>query len=162
MSAEQSGQRAPAGLADTSVFIARENGRPVGRLPDRISVSVVTVGELQLGVLLATDRRTRALRGATLDVARRSDPIPLTEAIMQSWAVIAQACTVSGVARRIQTFDALIAATAENPLDASAVDFKTTAGRLTGQPRMKIEALAHFVRRARQNGASITLTAFRE
>ncbi|HRY01799.1 MAG TPA: hypothetical protein P5256_01645 [Beijerinckiaceae bacterium] len=57
---------------------------------------------------------------------------------------------------------ALIAATAENPLDASAVDFKTTAGRLTGQPRMKIEALAHFVRRARQNGASITLTAFRE
>ena len=112
MSAERSGQRAPAGLADTSVFIARENGRPVGGLPDRISVSVVTVGELQLGVLLATDRRTRALRGATLDVARRSDPIPLTEAIMQSWAVIAQACTVSGVAKRIQTFDALIAATA--------------------------------------------------
>ncbi len=112
MSARPAADRAPAALADTSVFIARESGRRLERLPDRIAVSVVTVGELQLGVLLARDRRTRALRGATLDLARRSDPIPLTEAVMDAWAAIAEVCVASGVAKRVQTFDALIAATA--------------------------------------------------
>jgi predicted nucleic acid-binding protein len=32
------------GLLDTSVFIARESGRPLGELPDRVAVSVVTIG----------------------------------------------------------------------------------------------------------------------
>lgn len=112
MSAERAGDQAPAALADTSVFIARESGRRLEGLPGRIALSVVTVGELQLGVLLAEDRRTRALRGATLDLARRSDPIPLTEAIMESWAAIAQACMTSGAGKLVRTFDALIAATA--------------------------------------------------
>ncbi len=37
------------GLADTSLFIARESNRPVdaARLPDELAVSVVTVGELR-------------------------------------------------------------------------------------------------------------------
>ena len=38
------------GLLDTSVFVAREDGRPLGELPERVAVSVVTIGELQLGV----------------------------------------------------------------------------------------------------------------
>lgn len=29
--------------------------RPLGQLPDRVTVSVVTIGELQLGVLTAGD-----------------------------------------------------------------------------------------------------------
>jgi len=41
----------PAGLLDTSVFIAREVDRPLAELPDRVTVSVVTIGELELGVL---------------------------------------------------------------------------------------------------------------
>jgi hypothetical protein len=45
----------PAGLLDTSVFIAREVERPLGELPDRVTVSVVTIGELELGVLSAVD-----------------------------------------------------------------------------------------------------------
>ncbi len=41
------------GLADTSVFIARESGRPidVALLPDELGVSVVTIGELRVGSL---------------------------------------------------------------------------------------------------------------
>ena len=40
------------GLADTSVFIAREAGRPIleDSLPERIAVSVITIGELRAGV----------------------------------------------------------------------------------------------------------------
>jgi hypothetical protein len=35
------------GLLDTSVLIAREGGRAPVCLPERVAVSVVTIGELQ-------------------------------------------------------------------------------------------------------------------
>ena len=35
-------------IADTSVFIAREAGRPLEELPDEIAVSVVTAAELEV------------------------------------------------------------------------------------------------------------------
>ena len=43
------------GLADTTVFIAAESGRTahLDRLPDRLAVSVITIGELRAGVLAA-------------------------------------------------------------------------------------------------------------
>jgi hypothetical protein len=37
-----------AGLLDTSIFIAREEEMPLTELPDRVAISVVTIGELQL------------------------------------------------------------------------------------------------------------------
>ena len=43
---------AERGLLDTSVFIARERGRRLGDLPAAAAVSVVTVAELHLGVLM--------------------------------------------------------------------------------------------------------------
>jgi predicted nucleic acid-binding protein len=47
------------GLADTTLFIAREANRPLdaAALPDEIGVSVITVGELRAGVLAAGDFR---------------------------------------------------------------------------------------------------------
>ena len=59
-----------SGLLDTSVFIARETERPLGELPGRVAVSVVTIGELQLGVLNAADAASRARRADTLALAR--------------------------------------------------------------------------------------------
>lgn len=101
-----------AGLLDTSVFIARENGRPLGELPDRIAVSVVTIGELQLGVLNAPDDAARARRADTLALARSADPIPISEAVMVAWAHLVADCRAAGVHRTIRLTDALIAATA--------------------------------------------------
>lgn len=101
-----------AGLLDTSVFIARETGRPLGELPDRVAVSVVTIGELQLGVLKASDDATRARRADTLSLARSADPIPISEAIMSSWARLVADCQAVGIHRTIKLTDALIAATA--------------------------------------------------
>ena len=106
------GAREPVGLADTSIFIARESGRSLGTLPARVAVSVVTIGELQLGVLVAADRETRARRAGTLAVARRSDPIPISEGVMSNWARLARACGEAGMARKVKVLDALIAATA--------------------------------------------------
>jgi hypothetical protein len=102
----------PAGLLDTSVFIARESGRALGVLPERVAVSVVTIGELQLGVLCAGDAERRARRADTLALARSADPIPISEAVMVAWARLVADCRAAGVQRVVKLTDALIAATA--------------------------------------------------
>jgi predicted nucleic acid-binding protein len=102
----------PAGLLDTSVFIARESGRPLGELPERVAVSVVTIGELQLGVLNATDDDARARRADTLALARSADPVPISESVMTAWARLVADCKAAGVHRTVRLTDALIAATA--------------------------------------------------
>ncbi len=101
-----------SGLLDTSVFIARETARPLGRLPDRVAVSVVTIGELELGVLAAEEETTLARRADTLALARESDPIPVSEAVMSAWARLVVDCRRAGVHRTVRLTDALIAATA--------------------------------------------------
>jgi predicted nucleic acid-binding protein len=100
------------GLLDTSVFIAREDGRALGQLPDRVAVSVITIGELQLGVLNASDEDTRAQRADTLSLARAADPIPISEAVMVSWARLLADCRSAGIHSTVRLTDALIAATA--------------------------------------------------
>ncbi|CAN5216912.1 PIN domain-containing protein [soil metagenome] len=103
---------AAIGLADTSIFIAREGGRSLGELPSRLAVSVVTIGELQLGVLNAGDSERKARRADTLALARAADPIPITEPVMVAWARLVADCRAAGVHRTVKLTDALIAATA--------------------------------------------------
>jgi predicted nucleic acid-binding protein len=100
------------GLLDTSVFIARETRRPLGELPDRVAVSVVTIGELQLRVLGAPDADSRARRGDTLALARTADPIPISEPVMTTWARLVADCRAAGIHWMVKLTDALIAATA--------------------------------------------------
>ena len=101
-----------AGLLDTSVFIARESGRPLGELPGQVAVSVVTIGELQLGVNMAGDPEQRARRADTLALARNAEPLPISEAVMEAWARLIADCRNAGVQRFVKLTDALIAATA--------------------------------------------------
>lgn len=98
------------GLLDTSVFIGNESGRPVGTLPDEGAISVVTVGELELGVLAATDPEIRSQRAGTLALARAADPLPVTDATMSRFARIVHDCRTAGV--RPTVLDTIIAATA--------------------------------------------------
>jgi predicted nucleic acid-binding protein len=101
-----------AGLLDTSVFIGREVKRILGELPEHVAVSVITIGELQLGVLAADDDDVRARRADTLALARNADPIPISEAVMVAWARLVADCRAAGVQRTVKLTDALIAATA--------------------------------------------------
>ena len=103
---------APAGLLDTSVFIARETGRPlrVDELPDQLAVSVITIGELRAGVLAANDVDTRDRRLATLTAALTLDPVPVDEAVAQSWASLRIRLRDLGL--RMPVNDSWIAATA--------------------------------------------------
>ncbi len=101
-----------SGLLDTSVFIARETGRPLDELPAHVAVSVVTIGELQLGVLAAREASARTRRADTLALARAADPIPVSEAVMVAWARLVIDCRRAGIHRTVKLTDALIAATA--------------------------------------------------
>lgn len=98
-------------LADTSLFIAVEQDRPVSdRPPERVAVSVVTVGELRLGVLAAQDGPTRARRLETLSAVTALDPIPVDEEVAHAWAVLCLALRDAG--KRMPINDSWIAATA--------------------------------------------------
>jgi predicted nucleic acid-binding protein len=119
-----------AGLLDTSVFIARENGRPLGELPERVAISAVTIGELQLGVLSASNDEVRARRADTLALARAADPLPLSEAVMVTWARLVADCRAAGIQRAVRLTDAMIAATAVEhglPVVAQDGDFERIA-----------------------------------
>jgi predicted nucleic acid-binding protein len=112
------------------VFIAREVDRPLGQLPERVAVSVITIGELELGVLAAVDEASLARRADTLALARESDPIPVTEAVMTAWARLVIDCRRTGVHRTVRLTDALIAATAIAhglPVVAQDADFDQIA-----------------------------------
>ena len=97
-------------IADTSVFIARESGRPVGALPGELAVSVITIGELRAGVLTATDVVTRDRRLATLTVAQAFDPVPIDEGVAAAWARLR--VLLRDADRRMPLNDSWIAATA--------------------------------------------------
>lgn len=98
-------------VADTSVFIAREAGRPLGDLPDEIAVSVITTAELELGVLRAVEPGVRARRLATLAQVRAEYPLlPIDDATASCFARIADEERRAG--RRLRRHDTWIAATA--------------------------------------------------
>jgi predicted nucleic acid-binding protein len=101
-----------AGLADTSVFIADESGRPLRleHLPDEIAVSAITIGELRAGVLAAQDVDIRDQRLHTLLRARELRPIPIDEAVAEAWAKLRIMLRDRGL--RMPINDSWIAATA--------------------------------------------------
>jgi predicted nucleic acid-binding protein len=101
-----------AGLADTSLFIAEETGRPIRgeRLPDDLAVSVVTIGELRAGVLAADTLGVRDRRLATLTRVLTLEPVPIDQPIAEAWATLRLELRDAGL--RMGVNDSWIAATA--------------------------------------------------
>jgi predicted nucleic acid-binding protein len=98
-------------VADTSIFIAQETGRELGDLPEKIAISVITVAELELGVLRAVDADARARRLSTLSRVQATYPLlPIGPEIASCFARIAAAERSRG--RRLRLHDTWIAATA--------------------------------------------------
>ena len=102
----------PVGLLDTSIFIAQEIGRDldVSRLPTEQEVSVVTLAELEAGVLAAQNAFDRNRRRATLDRVTRQDPLLIDAAVASRWADLRTHLAQTN--RRIPVNDLWIAATA--------------------------------------------------
>lgn len=99
------------GVVDTSVFIGREAGRELAALPEELAVSVVTIAELELGVLRARDAATRSQRLATLGQVRAEyRPLPIDDRVASCYARLADEARTAG--RRVRQNDTWIAATA--------------------------------------------------
>lgn len=98
-------------VLDTSVFIAREQQRPLGALPDEVAVSVVTISELRHGVLAAVGHEQTACRLSALETARRiAKPLAIDERVGDELARLRVSLQAAGRSMRIM--DAWIAATA--------------------------------------------------
>lgn len=99
------------GLIDTSVFVGVEASRlDITDLPDQIAVSVVTLAELRLGVLLARGVSARQRRLSTLQFASSLNPVPIDIDVAGEWTRITAELRQSE--RRAPINDVWIAATA--------------------------------------------------
>ena len=106
--ATESAQR---GVLDTSVFIAKEAGRPLAELPDMAAVSVITLAELHLGVLMAKGSAVRAQRLRTLTMVQNTfEPLPIDSDVARTFAELVAEARRYG--KRPRIMDTWIAATA--------------------------------------------------
>ena len=118
------------GLADTSLFIAWEGVRQLrAEPPEQLAVTVVTLGELRLGVLMADDLEARDRRLATLQLASSLEPLPIDQVVADAWAALV--ASLRHDQKRMPINDSWIAATAiahDMPVVTQDDDFDVVAG----------------------------------
>jgi predicted nucleic acid-binding protein len=120
------------GLLDTSVVLALHAITDPAVLPEVAHISSVTLAELSVGPLVATDERERARRLATVQqVEADFDPLPFDAAAARAFGQVAASYRRSGRKPAARSFDAMIAATAlanglplytANPDDFAGID----------------------------------------
>jgi predicted nucleic acid-binding protein len=97
------------GILDTSVLVAND----VIPIPGELAISIVSIAELHFGVLVARNEQTRATRLSRLSaVQRRFDPLPVDDAVADSYGRLAAQVVAVGRQPRARVMDLLIAATA--------------------------------------------------
>lgn len=101
-----------AGILDTSVFIADESGRRLetSLFPEELATTVMTLAELNAGVLAARTSEIRARRLRTLDAVADMIALPVDEEAAQMWALLRVHLAEAG--RRVRVNDLWIAAIA--------------------------------------------------
>jgi len=99
-------------LADTSVLIGLEASRfDAIRFGEfEWGISVVTLGELRLGVLQAGDPAVVSRRLSTYQLAQRFEAIAVDEPVSDAWALLVSRLREAG--RKVPINDSWIAATA--------------------------------------------------
>jgi predicted nucleic acid-binding protein len=102
----------PPAILDTSIFIALEGGRALRcPLPEQVAVSVVTLAELELGILVAPDADTRSRRLATLTrIREQTAGLPADDRVASAYARLAASELAAD--RKPRVNDTWIAATA--------------------------------------------------
>jgi tRNA(fMet)-specific endonuclease VapC len=120
------------GLLDTSVVLALHAITDPAVLPEVAHISAVTLAELSVGPLVATDEKERARRLATVQqVEADFDPLPFDAAAARAFGQVAASYRRSGRKPAARSFDAMIAATAlanglplytRNPDDFGGID----------------------------------------
>jgi predicted nucleic acid-binding protein len=120
-----------AGLLDTSTVILLPRLQPAA-LPDRPLISTITLAELSVGPLVASNEAERAARLAHLQQAEADfDPLPFDADAARAFGQVAASLRRSGRKTSARAYDAMIAAVAVanelalftcNPADFSGID----------------------------------------
>ena len=121
------------GVLDTSTVILLSQITDASTLPAEPLITAVTLAELSVGPLVATDERERAARQAHLQQAEADfDPLPFDAAAARAFGRVALSLRRAGRKPAARSYDAMIAATAlANDLPiytANAEDFRDIDG----------------------------------
>ena len=101
------------GLLDTSAVIALGQIADASALPRHPLISTITLAELSVGPLVATDEVERASRQATLQQAEADfDPLPFDAPAARAFGQVAASLRRAGRKSSSRTYDAMIAAIA--------------------------------------------------
>jgi predicted nucleic acid-binding protein len=120
-------------VLDTSTVILLPQITDASTLPAEPLITAVTLAELSVGPLVATDERERAARQAHLQQAEADfDPLPFDAAAARAFGRVALSLRRAGRKPAARSYDAMIAATAlANDLPiytANAEDFRDIDG----------------------------------
>lgn len=119
------------GILDTSVVIMLPELQDASSLPANPTITAITLAELSVGPLVASNDNERAARQAHLQQAESDfDPLPFDQAAARAFARVASDLRQSGRKSSARAYDALIAATAianglplytANPVDFAGI-----------------------------------------
>ncbi len=99
-------------LADTSIFVGLEAERFEADQVEGFEwgISVITLGELRLGVLQAADPDAASRRLSTYQLAQQFEALPVDDAVSDAWALLVS--KLRAAKRKAPINDSWIAATA--------------------------------------------------
>lgn len=127
-----SAKRHQRGVLDTSTVILLSRIADPGSLPVEPVITTVTLAELSVGPLVASDDRERAARQAHLQQAEADfAPLPFDSSAARAFGRVAAALRQAGRKTAARAYDAMIAATAisnelpvytANPTDFTGID----------------------------------------
>ena len=101
------------GVLDTSTIVLLERIADVSTLPEEPMITAVTLAELSVGPLVASDPREQAIRQLRLQQAEADfRPLPFDAAAARSFGRVAASLRRAGRKSSARAFDAMIAATA--------------------------------------------------
>ncbi len=124
--------RSNGGILDTSALIALTRLDDAGLLPAEPLITSITLAELSVGPLVATDPGERAVRQAHLQQAESDfQPLPFDAAAARTFGRVAASLRAAGRKPAARAYDAMIAAIALanhlpvytcNPSDFAGID----------------------------------------
>lgn len=101
------------GILDTSTLILLDQISDHSSLPDEPLITAITLAELSVGPLVASDGQIRAARQLHLQQAEADfDPVPFDAGAARRFGQVAAALRRSGRKPAARTYDAMIAAIA--------------------------------------------------
>lgn len=120
------------GILDTSTLILLGRFQDTDALPEEPQITAITLAELSVGPLVATNQKERSARQAHLQQAEADfEPIPFDAAAARSFGQVAAALRRAGRKPAARAYDAMIAAIAIcndlpihtcNPRDFSGIE----------------------------------------